>query len=429
MQILSRMISITFQAAPLLLPLIICKQVDLSLEYGNAAESTYAYSMYGCISIGIFFDIDLGYRFGELALNLVSKLNAKSFKAKTIFGVNLFIKPWKEPLALTLKPLLSAYQIGLETGDTEYAALSLYVYCYHKYVSGKELEKLKEELLLYRKVIIKLKQKTYFNYHSIYCQVVFNLMGKSEEPCRLIGEYYDENQMLPLHLEGNHTTALALVYIHKTILSCLFGEDAEAIKNALIAKKYLASLVGVFLVATFYFYESLAYLATCDKEEIDKLSVVDENQEKMKIWAQHAPCNCQHKYDLVAAEKARVFGENWQAIKLYDRAIKGAKENGFQQEEALAYELAAKFYWAEGMDKIAETYMKEAHYSYIQWGATAKVEALEAKYPQLRTQTAVKTTIISEGHETVSARSTTRPGRFRFNYTESLPGIFWRNYH
>ena len=385
MRILSSIISITFQAAPLLLPLIICKQVSLSLEYGNAEESTYAYSMYGTITIGIFVDIDLGYKWGEVALNLVSKLNAKALKAKTIFGVNLFIKPWKEAFDVTLKPLLSAYQIGLENGDTEYAALSTYIYCYHKYVSGKELGKLKDELLLYKKVISQLKQKTYLNYQSMYCQAVLNLMGESEDPCRLIGDNYDETQMLPLHLEGKDTTALAVVYIHKTILSCLFGQYAKTIENALTAKKYLASQVGVFLVAVFYFYESLAYLAVSKKKEIDKLSVVDENQAKMKIWAEHAPCNCQHKYDLVAAEKARVLGDNWQARELYDRAIKGAKENGFLQEEALANELAAKFWLNKDGEEIAKIYMTKARYGYQLWGAKRKVEDLEEKYPQLLT--------------------------------------------
>ena len=406
MRILSRIISTAFQAAPLLLPLIICKMVDLSLEYGNAEESTYAYSMYGAITIGIFLNIDLGYKFGELALNLVSKMNAKSFKAKTIFGVNLFIKPWKEAIAATFQPLLSAYQIGLETGDTEYAAMSPYIYCSHKYLSGQELGKLKEELLIYRKVIAQLKQKTYLNHHSIYCQVVSNLTVENKNPSLLLGKIYDESQMLPLHLQGKDRNALGIFYINKTILCYLFENYTEALKNASKSQKYLRSLSGFFLVATFYFYESLAHLAT---DACHKLSLVDKNQEKMKMWAENASCNCQHKYDLVAAETARVLGQNWEAIKLYDRAIKGAKENGYLQEEALAYELAAKFYWTEGMDKFAETYIKEAHYAYTRWGATAKVKRLEAKYPLLLNLTptnkavpSTTTTRISTGNSDIS---------------------------
>jgi serine/threonine protein phosphatase PrpC len=118
------------------------------------------------------------------------------------------------------------------------------------------------------------------------------------------------------------------------------------------------------------------------KEYLEKVVV---NQEKMAIWAKHAPMNFQHKYHLVKAEKARVFGQITEAMDLYEKAILGVRDNGYIQEEALAYELAAEFYLARGMEKIAQTYMKEAYYHYQQWGALAKVEDLEERYPQFLT--------------------------------------------
>jgi hypothetical protein len=60
------------------------------------------------------------------------------------------------------------------------------------------------------------------------------------------------------------------------------------------------------------------------------------------------------------------------AEELYEQAILGARDNEYIQEEALAYELAAKHYLVRGREKIAQTYMKEAHYCYERWGATAK---------------------------------------------------------
>ena len=68
----------------------------------------------------------------------------------------------------------------------------------------------------------------------------------------------------------------------------------------------------------------------------------------MKQWAFHAPINFQHKYDLVEAEKARVLKHRLEAMEYYDRAIQAAKQQGYIQEEALANELAAEFYWALG---------------------------------------------------------------------------------
>ena len=68
---------------------------------------------------------------------------------------------------------------------------------------------------------------------------------------------------------------------------------------------------------------------------------------------------------------------------MYDRAIALAKENEYINEEALAQELAAKFYLSWGKQAIAQTYMTNAYYAYSHWGAIAKVKDLEARYPQL----------------------------------------------
>ncbi|NES67488.1 MAG: GAF domain-containing sensor histidine kinase, partial [Okeania sp. SIO2D1] len=72
-----------------------------------------------------------------------------------------------------------------------------------------------------------------------------------------------------------------------------------------------------------------------------------------------------------------------EAIELYDHTIALAKENEYLQEEALGNELAAKFYLNWGKEKIAATYMQEAYYCYARWGAKAKTDQLEQKYPQL----------------------------------------------
>jgi len=80
-----------------------------------------------------------------------------------------------------------------------------------------------------------------------------------------------------------------------------------------------------------------------------------------------------------------VLGDFVKAIEMYDCAIAGAKANEYIQEEALANELAAKFYLDWGKEKIAATYMQEAYCCYARWGAKAKTDHLEQTYPQLLT--------------------------------------------
>jgi signal transduction histidine kinase len=160
----------------------------------------------------------------------------------------------------------------------------------------------------------------------------------------------------------------------------------------------------------YYLYDSLARLATYPESSVQTqaeiLEKVTVGQEKMKQWAQHAPMNHLHKYHLMQAETARVLGQLLEAEEFYEQAILGARDNEYLQEEALAYELAAKFYLFRGREKIAQTYMKEAHYCYERWGATAKVKDLETKYPQLLTQSPTVTRTTS----TRTTNSTTITG-------------------
>jgi signal transduction histidine kinase len=100
-------------------------------------------------------------------------------------------------------------------------------------------------------------------------------------------------------------------------------------------------------------------------------------------WATLAPTNHQHRWELLEAERLRVLNQHYEAGDFYDRAIASAKENGFIQDEALANELAAKFYLDWGKGKIAAVYMQEAYYCYARWGAKAKVADLETRYPEL----------------------------------------------
>jgi signal transduction histidine kinase len=207
-----------------------------------------------------------------------------------------------------------------------------------------------------------------------------------ENLSKLIGDAYNEERSLPRAIAANDRTGLHLFYLNKLILCYLFGEKYQAAQNAAEAEQYLDGVVGALVVALFHFYDSLAHLgvfaSSSNSEKEALLNRVNTNQEKMHKWANHAPRNYMHKFYLVEAEKARVLGQIVEAEEFYEQAIKGANDNGFIQEEALAYELAAKFYLARGMEKIAQTYMKEAHYTYTLWGATAKVKDLESRYPQ-----------------------------------------------
>jgi len=71
-------------------------------------------------------------------------------------------------------------------------------------------------------------------------------------------------------------------------------------------------------------------------------------------------------------------------MRLYEQAIRSAREHSFVQNEGLAHEVAARFYAARDFDTIAHAYLREARRCYLRWGAYGKVRQLEQLYPHLR---------------------------------------------
>ncbi|WP_228058319.1 AAA family ATPase [Nostoc sp. LEGE 12447] len=387
MRILSSITTAAYSAAPILMPLLISKQVSLSIEYGNAFASPFVYANFGLILCRQVGDIETGYKFGQLALRQLSQPKPHSLRARTLIVVNTFIIHWKDHVRDTSQPLLEAYQSGLETGDLEFAAYGAHSYCFNSYAVGSELVVVEREMTKYNEAIRQIKQETALIWNQIFQQAIANLMGCSTNPTRLVGKFYNEENGLPQHKIANDGTAIFNVYFNKLFLCYLFSKYVQAVENSTIAELYLIRVTGSPLGPFYYLYDALARLAIypessaqTQSEIIKKVAV---NQEKMKQWAYYAPMNYLHKYHLVEAEKARVLGQWFEAEEFYEQAILGARDNEYLQEEALAYELAAKFYLFRGREKFAKTYMKEAYYCYERWGATAKVRDLETRYPQL----------------------------------------------
>ncbi|AFY81314.1 trifunctional serine/threonine-protein kinase/ATP-binding protein/sensor histidine kinase [Oscillatoria acuminata] len=387
MGILAGVTASAYVATPTLLPLIMLKQVNLSLEYGNSAFAPNGYCGCGLILCGVVGDIESGYQFGQLALFLLEQLDSKKLKAKTYGQVKSCISHWKEPLVNTLAFFREGYQNGLETGDLEWGGICAILYLMHAWFAGQELSDLSREGAAFCAQFAQQKQKTMAKQGAIFQQAIVNLLGSSTEAWQFKGDIFSEAEDLPIFLEVGNQTAPCYLYVSKLVLCYLFGQIKEATASARALESYLGGATGMSLIPVFHTYDSLTHLANYSQvspaEQQSILQRVTVNQEKSKRWADAAPMNQLHKFYLVEAEKHRVLSQPAAALEFYDLAIKGAKQNEYIQEEALANELAAKFYLEWDKEKIATVYMQEAYYCYSRWGAKAKVADLEQRYPQL----------------------------------------------
>src|SRR6478672_1939841 len=385
MRLLMTLMPAVLTANPAMLPLVTFTMINLSIKYGNCSQTAYAYAFYGLLLCGALEDIESGYRFGQLALRLVDKFDARELQPKINNIFNGFVRHWKTHAKETIEPLHESIQSALEIGDVEYACFNATTYSVYIFYVGLPLEYVNQQQSKYIDMMLKFKQETQLYYAKICNQLVLNLTEESDNKVSLIGKSFNEIEMLPIFVETNNFILLFLTYFAKTMLLYFFKQPEEAVINAKYAEKYAAGVVGFMHITQHNFYYSLALLALYPQAEISAkkqyIQQVEENQQKMQRWMGYAPSNYRHKYELVEAEKARVLGQIIESMDYYDRAITGAREQGYIQEEALASELASEFYFACGREKVAQTYLIDAYYSYIRWGATEKVKDLQLRYP------------------------------------------------
>lgn len=387
MEIMTVMVPSAYMTAPSLMLLLIFKQVELSIRHGNCPVSVFAYGDYGLILCGVIGDIPAGYDFGQLALKLLEQLHAVAFRSRSWFVVYSFVSHWQAPLQESLLHLRQAYQSGLETGDIECVALNANGYCFLAYLAGQELTGLATEMDCYRQTILHYKQTNALRYQEVYEQTVLNLIGQSQVPQELTGTVLDAARLLPEAQAANNRTVLFYFYCNQMILAYLFGDYRQAVQDARLTEQHLDGGVATFLVPLYYCYDALIQLAvatdTPPAERTVLLERVEQRQAQLHQWADYAPFNHQHRWQLVEAERCALMGDRLAAIEHYEQAIAQAQANGFQQDAALANELAARFYLTWGKDKVAAGYLQEAYYGYARWGAKAKTDDLEQRYPGL----------------------------------------------
>jgi len=392
-RLLSRMGPVAYMAFPDLLPLLIFKLVTLSVRYGNSPWSAFGYVGYGLILCSVIGNINAGYQFGKLAIMLATKPDTKELNARTFFLFNITMRQLKEPFKNSLQAMNDIYQLSLETGDLEFVAWCLYHQFTIPYHSGMCLDKIIRFLpnrinsieQSGQKSILDIAFLTHFLIHRLIYPVGSGLGPGAGE--NHFGEIKTlESIFLDLKHTGN-SGGLYTYHFHEAILSYLFCEPTNANYHISEAKKYLSGQLGLFVYSYFFFLDSLIALSLFPKSRKTQLRKLKRrviaNQTKLSKWARYAPDNFEQKYILVQAELAKVSALTDKAGKFYDQAITLAKKHEYLNDQALCYELAARFHLSLGQTYLGNYYLKDAHYTYQQWGAKAKVKDMEYSYPQL----------------------------------------------
>jgi PAS domain S-box-containing protein len=372
--------------------LTVCRAANLSLERGNSDGAPAHYVAVALIAGDRFGHHDAGYRLGKVACDLAEHrgLTRLGGKAYLLFAL---VVPWTRPLREGIDQARRAFQMANEQGDPTFAAYAYRTFSSDLFASGDPLDLVEREseqgLKFVRTVRFGLAADMIVPAHTL----VRTLRGETAKFGSLDDGSFTERSF-EARLTGRPAEAMPeCFYWIRKLQARFFARDyASAVDAAEKAERYYstATSLSVMLVerAEYHLYAALTRAACCEPLGPDPYAKHREallgHERQLRAWAENCPQNFEDRAVLVGAEIARIEGSLPEAMDLYERAIRSARSNGFVQNEALSYELAARFYAARGLEEIAHLYLGNARRAYLRWGALGKVRQLDQLYPALR---------------------------------------------
>jgi GAF domain-containing protein len=371
-----------------LLCLSIGRMANISLEHGTSDGSSLAYVWLGMILGPYRGDFRAAFRFGKLSLELVEKRGLDRFKARVYLCFANFVNPWARHFRTSRELQRRAFDTATEIGDLTFAAYSCNSSITNLLATGEPLGEVEREAETWLAFARKMGFGLVVDIIASQLRMIRTLRGLTPSFSSFDDEEFDEGGF-EQHLERDPRLAIAACwYWIRKLQSRLFaGDYASAIGAASKADRLLWTSRSFFEVAEYHFYGALARAGHHDAAPADErprdLELLVAHGELLEAWARNCPENFRNRAALVAAEIARIRGEQETAARLYEEAIRSARENGFVQNEAMAYEVASRFHRARGYAELADLYLRDARACYARWGADGKVRQLERLHPQL----------------------------------------------
>jgi PAS domain S-box-containing protein len=397
MDVLIKLLPPAMFTDPNLLALTVCRAVNLSLEQGHSDGSCVAYVWFGAISGLHFGNYKAGFRFGRLGYELVEKGGLQRFQARTYMWFGQFVMPWTKHLRASREFTQRAYDAAYKVGDLFAVAVTFEHLTANSLAIGHplvEAQRIAENGLEFA-------GRARFAYFIDVIGPQLALIRTLSGLTKKFGSFDDEASIEQHFASVPAATLPQCWYWIRKLQARFFAGDYDgALDASSKAKRFLWAAPSIFETAEYHFYSALAHAAACDSAFPDRprqlssevrpgrtkeehLDALAAHYRQLEIWAENCPENFENRVALVGAEIERIQGQPVEAENLYEQAIRSAFENGFVHNEAVANELAARFYAARGFEKIAHTYLRDARYCYVRWGAVGKVRQLDELYPQL----------------------------------------------
>ncbi|HEX2671241.1 MAG TPA: histidine kinase dimerization/phosphoacceptor domain -containing protein, partial [Polyangiaceae bacterium] len=358
-----------------LVALVLLRIGNLGLEHGNTDATSLGYAFLGMVLGSGFGDYRTGFLFGKLARDLVEQRGLVRYRGRIYHTLGTHVLAWTQPIAVaeaSLRRGLSALQ---EVGDVTYVSFAHLCLVTLVLGRGAPLESVQREAEDAFAIVQRGKFDIAIDGLSGQLRLVRALRGQLPDPCSLD----DGCGLLADYTRLGLTRGWHWI---RTMQACFIYGNWQAARAAEQRAAALIAYSASFLeLAEYHFFAALT-LAACftdatDDERAELRTALVRHRQLLAGWAENCSENFAYRVALVDAELARIEADPLKAMDAYENAIRLAREQNFAHAEAIALEVAARFYAARGFDTFARAYTLQARSAYLRWGAVGKVEQLD----------------------------------------------------
>jgi PAS domain S-box-containing protein len=386
MQVLSVLTPATYFTNLHLFCSLVCRMANFSMQHGMSGASAHGYAHLGEILGPVFHRYNEGYRFAKLACDLVEKHGFIAYQAKVYDAMSIATQ-WTQSLTTAIDFMRASFRAAIETGDLTYACYAMFLLIKALLVRNDPLDAVWRESEVALEFVRKAGFRDLADVIRSQQRFIATMQGRHATFFTFSDAQFDGATFEAQPTADPMAMTACYHWIVKLKTRFLSGDYAEALTAVDKAKALLWAIAAQIQLLNYYYYAALTVAALYEKgtaeEQTGWRDLLTAHCEQLREWAENYPPTFADKHLLVLAEIARLEGRDFDAMQLYEQAIQSAHENGFVQNEALSYEVAAQFYSARGFERHSHSYLRNARNCYDRWGAVGKVKHLDERYPRL----------------------------------------------
>jgi PAS domain S-box-containing protein len=364
--------------------LLVCHMAIASLNYGLTDASVHAYADLALILGPAFNRYHEGYRFAKLARSLFDKYGPNEAKSYVCMEQ---VSLWTQPITTAIEFIRLAFRTCINNHDLTYACFCCNHLVTDLLLQGVNLEEVWRESQKGLEFVLKVRLHDTADVIVSQQRFILNMRGETATFSSFSNAQFEEKKFEAQLTDDRMPHLVCYYWILKLQARFISGDFDVAIDAAQKAKPLLWSAEFLIESVNYYFYSALTIAATYEttgsRMQSAGLEVLKQSLELLGEWSRSCPETFLDKYTLVSAEVARIEHRDLDAMRLYEEAIRTARENGFVQDEGIANELAAQFCFQRGLERFAYSYLYNARYCYLRWGALGKVKQLDERYPAI----------------------------------------------